>query len=55
MITIEEAKKIIQSQAFEIRSTIKKLSSVNKNDILSEDIKAPVDLPLFSNSMMDSW
>lgn len=55
MITIDEAREIIRSQVFETVSVVKKISEICKSDILAEDIYTPVDLPLFSNSMMDGY
>lgn len=55
MISIEEAREIIQNQQFEASSKIKNIADITKNDVLAKDLNAPVDLPLFSNSMMDGY
>lgn len=55
MISIEEAREIIQNQQFESKSDVISITEIRKNHVLSKDLTAPVDLPLFSNSMMDGY
>lgn len=55
MIEIKEAKKIIRDQVFPVTTFIKEIGDIARGDILAEDIRTPVDLPLFSNSMMDGY
>ncbi|MGB3468818.1 MAG: molybdopterin molybdotransferase MoeA [Cyclobacteriaceae bacterium] len=55
MISVEEARNIIHEQVFSVSAIKKSLSDIRRNDLLAEDIVTPVDLPLFSNSMMDGY
>ncbi|MEL7148975.1 MAG: molybdopterin molybdenumtransferase MoeA, partial [Bacteroidota bacterium] len=55
MISIEEAQQIIKDQQFALRTEMKALHELRTGYILAEEIRAPVDLPLFNNSMMDGY
>lgn len=55
MISIAEAKKIISSQQYHRETEEVRLEELKAGNVLAEDIISPVDLPLFSNSMMDGY
>ena len=55
MISIEEAKKVIGEQQYPRKTEVVSIHQLEVGAVLAEDIVSPVDLPLFSNAMMDGY